>query len=109
MSPSRPRGLTPPSAVLAGLVCGQAVLLLTAGLATFWWSEDLMIWLIHRVGEDRALGAGNVVRQPGGGLLLTNPGAMVRWTLPIWAWGVVQIGAAGTLLGLWADRRRSRR
>ena len=32
-----------------------------------------MLVLIHWVGEETALGARNVIRQPGGGTLLTNP------------------------------------
>lgn len=84
------------------LVLGQAVILLAAGLATLWWSQNLMGLLIHLVGEERALGAGNVIPQQGGGKLLTNPSAMVRWMLPFWVLGVVQITAALSLVALWS-------
>lgn len=50
------------------------------------------------VGEERALGAGNVVRGDNGELFLTNPGAMLRWSVPFWILGAVQISAACTLL-----------
>jgi hypothetical protein len=85
-------------------VLGQAVALLVAGIATLYWSSDLMGWLIHLVGEERALGASNVVHLEGGGKLLTNPSAMVRWMLPFWCLGAVQIGAAITMVWLWVSR-----
>jgi hypothetical protein len=90
--------------LLAVFVLGQAAVLFTAGFATLWWSQDLMLWLIHMVGEERALGAANVVHLEGGGTLLTNPSAMVRWTLPFWFLGAMQISAAITLVALWAGR-----
>ena len=93
------------SVFLAALVVGHAIVLLASGVATLWWSSDLMLWLIHLVGEERALGADNVVPVPGGGKLLTNPGGMFQWTLPFWFLGVVQITGAITLLGLWWSRR----
>ena len=86
----------------AVFVLGQAVILLVAGLATLWWSQDLMGLLIHLVGEERALGAGNVIPQEGGGKLLTNPSAMARWMLPFWALGAVQITGALSLVALWS-------
>lgn len=80
-------------------VSGQAVVLFVAGLATLWWSQDLMTWLIHIVGEERALGSENVVITQDGGRLLTNPGAMVLWTLPFLILGFVQLVAAVILFG----------
>ncbi len=90
------------SIVLSSFVIGQAVVLLIFGLATLWWSHDLMGWLLWMVGEERALGAGNVIHLEGGGKLLTNPSAMFLWgVLPFWIFGAVQILAAFTLVWLW--------
>ena len=97
------------SVILVLLVWGQAGVLLAAGLATLWWSQDLMRWLIWLVGEERALGSANVVIQEGGGKLLTNPLAMVRWMMPFWFLGMVQVSAAGMLVWLWACRTRQDR
>jgi hypothetical protein len=92
------------SIVLGAFVLCQAAVLLGAGVAVLWWSHDLMLWLIWMVGEERALGAQNVVRQENGAKLLTNPGGMVRWMLPFWFLGSVQITAAFTLVWLWSRR-----
>lgn len=93
--------------VLAAIfVFGQAIALLAAGLATLWWSQDLMTWLIYMVGEERALGPDSVIHLENGGKLLTNPAGMVRWMLPFWIIGLVQISAAITLIGLWRSARR---
>jgi hypothetical protein len=89
------------SALLATLILGQAATLTVTGFATIWWSQDLMTWLIYLVGEERALGAGNVIHVNGGGKLLTNPAAMFRWTIPFWAFGALQITSALTLVALW--------
>lgn len=98
------------SILLALFVLGQAAVLLLFGLATLWWSEDLMRWLIWEIGEERALGAQSVIHLEGGGTLLTNPGAMMLWTLPFWFLGAVQILSAMTLVWLWVvGRAQSRR
>jgi hypothetical protein len=89
------------SVVIDALVWLQAFVLVAAGCATLWWSNPLMLWLIWMVGEERALGAGNVIRLENGGTLLTNPSAMVRWMTPFWFLGLVQITSAITLVGLW--------
>lgn len=94
--------------ILAGFIFVQAALLLAAGSATLWWSQDLMRWLINMVGEERVLGASSVVHLEGGAKLLTNPAAMVHWMLPFWLLGAVQISAAITLAWLWAARRPER-
>lgn len=78
-------------------VAGQAIALSATGLATLWWSSDLMTWLIYMVGEEYALGAENVISTEDGGKLLTNPGAMIGWTVPFWALGLLQISAAATM------------
>ncbi len=90
------------------LVLGQAVALLMAGGVTFWYSQELMLWLIHQVGEEQALGSGNVVHLDFGAKLLTNPGAMVFWMLPIWMLGFVHITSAVSLVILWLQRRANR-
>jgi hypothetical protein len=77
----------------------QAAALLVGGCATLWWNQELMFWLIRMVGEERALGAENVIRVENGGVFLTNPMGMMRWSMPFWILGVVQISAACTLLG----------
>jgi hypothetical protein len=93
------------SILLTAFTLSQAAVLLAAGVAILWWSSDLMLWLIHMVGEERALGADNVVHLENGGKLLTNPSGMMRWTIPFWILGLVQICAAITLVGLWRTRR----
>ena len=57
-----------------------------------------MDWLIWIVGEERGLGADNVNYTEGGAKLLTNPVAMIKWTVPFWVLGCVQISAGFTLL-----------
>ncbi len=96
------------TALSAVFVLGQAAALLAAGAATLWWSQDLMTLLIHVVGEERALGASNVIRREDGSTLLTNPGGMILWTMPFWSLGCLQITAALTLVGLWRGRLTSR-
>lgn len=86
--------------LLAVIVFGQAVALGAAGLAVLWWSGDLMRWLIWLVGEEYALGEMNVIRTEDGGVLLTNPIGMLRWTLPFWFLGILQITSALTLVWL---------
>lgn len=70
------------SAALTTWVLSLATILAFSGLATFWWSSDLMLCLIWLVGEEYALGAENVIHLEDGGKLLTNPGAMMAWTAP---------------------------
>jgi hypothetical protein len=88
------------SILLASSPLVPAAVLLLSGSATLWWSGDLMQWLIWRVGEERALGADNVIHLEGGGRLLTNPSGMVLWTLPFWLVGSAQIVAAIALVRL---------
>src|SRR4051794_35553585 len=90
------------SIVLATFVFSQAAVLLGAGAATLWWSSELMKWLIWLVGEERALGAENVVHLENGATLLTNPYGMIRWMVPFWFLGMVQISSAVTLVWLWS-------
>ena len=86
-------------------VIGQAVLLLITGCAMLWFSHDLMLLLIHAVGEEYALGAENVIRREDGRTQLTNPGAMGAWTMPFWALGVLQVSSGITLVWLWRRNR----
>ena len=44
------------------------------------------------------------MRKPWGGRLLTNPSGLIRWMLPFWFLGTIQIMAAVTLIWLWAGR-----
>ena len=90
------------------LMLSQAVTLLASGLATLWWSEDLMRWLIWRIGEERVLGVRNVVRSEGGGTLLTNPVGMISWSIPFWVLGILQISSSFAMLWL-CNRRRTPR
>lgn len=92
-------------AFFGAFVLGQALVLLVAAAATLWWSSDLMMLLIEFVGYEYALGPHSVIRLEDGGVLLTNPTAMIRWTTPFWFLGLVQITAAFTLVGLWWSRR----
>ena len=48
-----------------------------SGLLVLWNSHALMVYLIHLIGEERALGPQNVVRTNDGAVLLTNPGGML--------------------------------
>ena len=73
-----------------------AVGLIASGGVVLWQSQELMVWLIHRVGEERALGERNVYRTPEGGVMLTNPGALVAWALPFW--GLAALLMAGGVL-----------
>jgi len=97
------------SVLFALFILGQAAALLAAGAATLWWSGDLMRWLIWLIGEERALGARNVIRLENGATYLTNPTGMIKWSLPFWFLGFLQITAALTLVGLWVGRRTARR
>jgi hypothetical protein len=92
------------TALFTVVVLGQAGALLVSGIATLWWSQDLMTLLIHLVGEERALGAQNVIKLEDGSTLLTNPGGMILWTMPIWFLGCLQLTSAFTLVGLWIGR-----
>lgn len=78
----------------------QSIVLLAAGLGTLWWSSDLMSLLIHLIGEERALGEENVVVLENGAKLLTNPMGMIRWTIPFWIIGTVQITSALSMIML---------
>lgn len=85
-------------------VLGQAAVLLLVGIAAIWWSNDLMLWLIWLVGEEYALGPESIIHLENGAKLITNPSGMVRWMLPFWFLGMIQILAARTLSWLWWHR-----
>jgi hypothetical protein len=86
----------------------SAILLLT-GMLTLYRSQDLMTWLIWVVGEEKALGAQNVIREPGGAVLLTNPRAMMFWAIPFFLLGILQLltGIAGITILCLRSRRPS--
>ncbi|MFH5805667.1 hypothetical protein [Alienimonas sp. DA493] len=87
----------------AAVLCvGLGASAFAAGAAVLWRIQDLMVALIHWVGEERALGARNVVRRADGTVLLTNPGGMLLWSLPVWAVGVLLVLASAVLCGLGA-------
>lgn len=88
--------------LLAGtLILGQALALFILGFVLFWWSNDLMLGLIHLVGEEKALGENNVIRTEKGEVLLTNPVGMLYWMLPFLIPAMLQISAGMTLVWLY--------
>ena len=86
--------------IVGTVVVFQCGALLAAGILTFLYSQSLMTWLIHLVGEEWALGRDNVIRQPNGGLLLTNPGAMALWATPFLLLAMVEVSSSFTLAWL---------
>jgi hypothetical protein len=65
-----------------------AVLLGAYVVVTFQaWGVRLIDW----IGPERALGAPNVRREPDGSVLMTNPAAMLFWSVPFLVVGVVII------------------
>lgn len=97
------------SILLAGIVLVHVALLVAAGGATLYWARDLMPWVIHMVGEGRALGPGGVIYFEDGREMLNDPEGMFGWTVAIMALGFVQITAALTLYGLWWATLKTRR
>jgi hypothetical protein len=84
---------------------------LAGAIILIWGSQDAMLVLIHWLGEERALGPQNVIIQPDGSKLLTNPSAMANWVMMIWTVGASQIVAGLNLLwtsglGLRSHRQR---
>ena len=75
-----------------------AAIFAAAGVAALWHCDVLLLWLTHVVGPEYALGEDNVVYLENGGVLLTNPVAMLLWSVPIWA-------TAGGLLVTWHVKR----
>jgi hypothetical protein len=67
----------------------------------------MMKCLIWVVGEEFALGARSVIRLENGATLITNPVAQMKWTMPFWAIGVLQVSSAFTLVWLWRRNRTS--
>ena len=82
-----------------------AAILLVAGCAVLWKADSLMLWLIWEIGEEWALGPDSVAQLEGGGKLLTNPGAMMLWTVPFWVVGFAMV-VAGLML-LWPRSRKT--
>jgi hypothetical protein len=58
------------------------------------WGFHLIDW----IGPERALGAPNVRREPDGSVLMTNPTAMLFWSLPFLAIGIAAIVAGLKIL-----------
>lgn len=86
--------------LIAGVAFAQAVALFVTGFTTVLMSQSLMQWLIWLVGYERALGKDSVVRAEGGGVLLTNPAAMMLWMTPFLLLGALQISSAVMLVWL---------
>jgi hypothetical protein len=75
-----------------------AILLLVTWFMIIIFAGSLMQWLIWLVGYERALGQDNVIRRPGGGVLLTNPTAMMAWMAPFLILGCIQIASSLMLI-----------
>jgi hypothetical protein len=78
--------------------------LMCLGLLVVVFSNKIVFPGLERlVGIETIVGRENVVYQPDGGYLFTNPGAMMRWILSVAAVGIV-VGASGIWLLLRARR-----
>lgn len=93
MTPLRPAAIW----TVLGTITGFLTVL--GGVVLLWGINDVLIILLHWVGEEWALGPQNVIRDPDGRILLTNPSAMARWSIPIWAVALSQIGTGVYVLG----------
>jgi hypothetical protein len=83
-------------------------LLLSIGLLVAIFSEQIVFPGLERlVGIETIVGKENVVYQPDGGYLFTNPGAMIRWVLSVRAIGIL-ICVTGSLV-LFRARRVARK
>jgi hypothetical protein len=82
---------------VVGTVAGLLTIL--GGLVTLWGEQDVLSILLYWVGEEWALGTQNVIRDADGRVFLTNPGAMMRWAILIWAVAFSQIGTGVYVLG----------
>jgi hypothetical protein len=96
----------PPRYTLALLGIATGIASVVGAIMLIWGSEDAMLVVIHWLGEERALGPQNVIVQPNGSKLLTNPGAMARWVMLIWTVGLSQLIAGLHLL--WSSSMRFR-
>jgi hypothetical protein len=69
--------------------------LLFVGLLVVVFSEKIVFPGLERlIGIERIVGGGNVVYEPDGSYVFTNPGAMIRWVA-----SVAGIGAGIILIG----------
>jgi hypothetical protein len=75
-----------------------AALGIVGGVLAIAFHDQGMLALIYLVGEEKALGPENVVRLPDGAVLLTNPGAMIWYSLPYLIGGVLLIVLGISLL-----------
>jgi hypothetical protein len=65
-------------------------LLILVGLVVVVFSEKIVFPGLERlVGIETIVGKQNVVYQPDGGYLFTNPGAMARWVFSVAAIGIL--------------------
>ena len=83
-------------------------LLILAGVLVVVFRETIVFSGLERlVGIKTIVGRENVVYQPDGGYLFTNPGAMIRWVISVGAIGVL-ICASGMALVFRARRPKHR-
>lgn len=79
-------------------------LLMISGVLIVSFSQQIVFPGLERlVGIETIVGEENVVYQPDGGYLFTNPGAMARWILSVAAIGVLFI-LGGILLLSWSKK-----
>jgi hypothetical protein len=79
-------------------------LLSLGGLLVIVFSNKIVFPGLERlVGIETIVGRDNVVYQPDGGYLFTNPGAMMRWIL-----SVAAVGLLASSSGLWLLLRARR-
>jgi hypothetical protein len=93
MKPLRPLGMV---SIIFGVITG--LLSIAGAVILIWGSQDAMLVVIHWIGEERVLGQQNVLLQPDGSKLLTNPGAMAKIAVLIWVVGLSQGIAGGFLI-----------
>jgi uncharacterized membrane protein len=73
-------------------------LLILLGVLVVAFRESIVFPGLERlVGIETIVGRENVVYQPDGGYLFTNPGAMIRWVLSVGAVGIL-ICTSGVVL-----------
>jgi uncharacterized membrane protein len=87
-------------------IVGWLLVLLGVLVAVF--SEQIVFPGLERlVGIETIVGKENVVYQPDGGYLFTNPAAMIRWVLSVRAIGILICVSGG--LVLFRARRKARK
>jgi hypothetical protein len=67
------------------------ILMITSGAYLVVTCQAWGLRLIDWIGPERALGAANVHREPDGSIFMTNPAAMLEWSLPFLIFGIAVI------------------